>query len=165
MTYSIHRKHNSIFPFFKIHIIKSIFSFFVFPTTNLTAIGRPMTPMDSYVRPLIYKDTQGSCSLPIESNAYEQLKALNCPQAFFMWILHMTYSIHCEHNSYFPFFKIHFIKSILVSSCSQLPIRPPSEGIFHIDINLWYRRQGIKLHKGRSSHQDSHPKATGRGHA
>ena len=70
--------------------------------------------MDSYVRPLIYKDTQGSCSLLIESNACEQLKALNCPLAFFMWMLHMTYLIHRKHNSIFSFFKIHIIKSILV---------------------------------------------------
>ena len=70
--------------------------------------------MDSYVRPLIYQDTRGTCSSPIESNTREQSKALNCPLAFFMWILHMTYSIHRKHNSIFPFFKIHIIKSILV---------------------------------------------------
>ena len=39
--------------------------------------------MDSYVRPLIYKDIQGLCSSPIKSNACEQSKALNCPLAFF----------------------------------------------------------------------------------
>ena len=70
--------------------------------------------MDSYVRPLIYQDTRGTCSSPIESNTCEQLKALNCPLAFFMWILDMTYSIHRKHNSIFPFFKIHIFKSILV---------------------------------------------------
>ena len=70
--------------------------------------------MDSYVRPLIYQDTRGTCSSPIESNTREQSKALNCPLAFFMCILHMTYLIHRKHNSIFPFFKIHIIKSILV---------------------------------------------------
>ena len=71
--------------------------------------------MDSYVRPLvIYKDTRGTCSSPIESNTWEQSKALNCPLAFFKWILHMTYSIHRKHNFIFPFFKIHIFKSILV---------------------------------------------------
>ena len=41
MIYSIHRKHNSIFSFFEIPIIKSILE--VFPTTNPTAIGRRMS--------------------------------------------------------------------------------------------------------------------------
>ena len=64
--------------------------------------------MDSYVRPLIYKDTRGSCSSPIESNACEQSKALNCPLAFFMWILHMTYLIHRNIiNNSFPFQDTH----------------------------------------------------------
>ena len=70
--------------------------------------------MDSYVRPLIYQDTRGTCSSPIESSTREQSKALNCPLAFFMWILHMIYSIHRKHNSIFSFFKIKIIKSILV---------------------------------------------------
>ena len=86
--------------------------------------------MDSYIRPLIYEDTQRSYSLSIESNSCEQLKALNCPSFLHVDILHMTYSIHRNiNNSYFPFFKIHIIKPILVSSCSQLPIQLPSEGI------------------------------------
>ena len=65
--------------------------------------------MDSYVRPLIYQDTRGTCSSPIESNTWEQSKALNCPLAFFMWIVHMIYSIHRKHNSIFFFFKIQII--------------------------------------------------------
>ena len=38
----------------------------------------------------------------------------HCPLAFFMWILHMIYSIHRKHNSIFSFFEIPIIKSILV---------------------------------------------------
>ena len=37
----------------------------------------------------------------------------HCPQAFFMWILHMIHSINRKHNSIFSFFEIQIIKSIL----------------------------------------------------
>ena len=51
-------------------------------TTHTGSQGTPYLqgiPMDSYVRPLIYQDTRGTCSSPIESNTREQSKALTAP--------------------------------------------------------------------------------------
>ena len=70
--------------------------------------------MDSYVRPLIHKIPEEHVPRLSESYTWEQSKALTAPLAFFMWILHMIYSIHRKHNSIFSFFKIQIIKSILV---------------------------------------------------